>query len=333
MSFWGATVITNLASAIPCVGENIAKWLWGGFSIDNATLNRLFSLHYTLSFVLAGLSLVHLVFLHLEGSTNPLGVCSKMDKITFFPYFVYKDIFGVISILVGVFTFYVFFLPNYLGHPDNYIPANPLVTPTHIVPEWYEREAYARTSRVEVFTFKNKYFTNIISLTAIVLYLITQFLITLSDTIILLTIELYYLVEPLIKKFLILITCRVKTLFALKRCSSDILVCQDRMFNRFEYGVQIRSIHANFSFVNKNIASEKQVENNFFLNTVIVDKPFLVRKYVVSSSCASLKLRKKCNEKFSECFLVDSFVKIKILAREFSSTAEIESERFKRLIL
>jgi len=92
-------------------------------------------LHYTLSFVLAGLSLVHLVFLHLEGSTNPLGVCSKMDKITFFPYFVYKDIFGVISILIGVFTFYVFFLPNYLGHPDNYIPANPLVTPTHIVPE------------------------------------------------------------------------------------------------------------------------------------------------------------------------------------------------------
>ena len=137
MSFWGATVITNLASAIPGVGENIAKWLWGGFSIDNATLNRLFSLHYLLPFLLAGVSLIHLVFLHLEGSTNPLGVCSKMDKVSFYPYFVYKDLFGLLGILVGIFSFYVFFLPNYLGHPDNYIQANALVTPTHIVPEWY----------------------------------------------------------------------------------------------------------------------------------------------------------------------------------------------------
>jgi len=106
------------------------------------------------------------------------------------------------------------------------------------------------------------------------------------------------------------------------------------MINRFEYGVQIRNIHANFSFIKKNIASEKQVENkSFFLNTVIVDKPFLVRKYVVSSSCASLKLRKKCNGNFPACFLVDSFVKTRILAREFSSIAEIESKRFKPLIL
>jgi ubiquinol-cytochrome c reductase cytochrome b subunit len=132
-----------LASAIPLVGENIAKWLWGGFSIDNATLNRLFSLHYLLPFVLAGLSLIHLVFLHLEGSTNPLGICSKMDKVSLYPYFVNKDIFGVLGILVVTFSFYVFFLPNYLGHPDNYIRANALVTPTHIVPEWYLLTFYA----------------------------------------------------------------------------------------------------------------------------------------------------------------------------------------------
>lgn len=137
MSFWGATVITNLFSAVPIVGLNIAKWLWGGFSIDNATLNRLFSLHYLLPFILVGASGIHLVFLHLEGSTNPIGVCSKMDKVSFYPYFVYKDLFGVLTILVGLFSFYVFFLPNYLGHPDNYIQANAIVTPTHIVPEWY----------------------------------------------------------------------------------------------------------------------------------------------------------------------------------------------------
>jgi quinol-cytochrome oxidoreductase complex cytochrome b subunit len=95
----------------------------------------LFSLHYLLPFLLAGVSLLHLTFLHLEVSTNPLGICSKMDKVSFYPYFVYKDLFGFLGILVGLFSFYVFFLPDYLGHPDNYIPANALVTPTHIVPE------------------------------------------------------------------------------------------------------------------------------------------------------------------------------------------------------
>jgi ubiquinol-cytochrome c reductase cytochrome b subunit len=143
MSFWGATVITNLASAIPKIGDNIAKWLWGGFSIDNATLNRLFSLHYLLPFILAGISLIHLVFLHLEGSTTPLGVCSKMDKISFYPYFVYKDLFGFFAILITIFSVFIFFAPNYLNHPDNYIKANPLVTPTHIVPEWYLLTFYA----------------------------------------------------------------------------------------------------------------------------------------------------------------------------------------------
>jgi retron-type reverse transcriptase len=183
-----------------------------------------------------------------------------------------------------------------------------------------------------MFIFRDKRFTTIISLTAKVLCLIARLLITLSDTIILLTIELYRLVEPLIKKFLILITCRVKTHFVLKRCSSDILAYQDCMINRFEYGVQIRSIHANFFFIKENIASKKQVENNF-LNTVIVDKPFLVSKYVISSSFGSLKMRKRCNGNTPVCLLMDSFVRTKLLAREFSSIAEIESERLKRSIL
>ena len=194
------------------------------------------------------------------------------------------------------------------------------------------------------------------SLAAKILCLITQLLITLSGTITLLIIESYHSVEPLIKKFLILITCRVKTRFVLKRCSSDILTCnffyvniyffkfllicchkkilvQNCMINRFEYGVQIRSIHANFSFTQKNIASKKQVENNIFLNEAIVDKPFLIGEYVVSCSFALLKLRRKCYGVFPACFLMDSFVKTKVLSREFSSTVEIESERFKRSIL
>lgn len=198
------------------------------------------------------------------------------------------------------------------------------------------------------FFFVNKYFTNVLALATKVLRLITRLLMTLSDTITLLIIELYYSVEPLIKKFLVLITCRVKTRFVLKRCSSDILTCQffcnicfsrkilvqNCMINGFEYGVQIRGIHANFSFTQKNIALKKQVDNNiFFLNEAFVDKPFSSRKYVVSCGSASLKLRKKCNGVFPACFLMDSFVSTKSLSREFSSTVEIESERLKRSIL
>lgn len=195
--------------------------------------------------------------------------------------------------------------------------------------------------------FVNKCFTNVLSLVAKVLRLITRLLITLSDTITLLIIELYHSVEPLIKKFLVLITCRVKTRFVLKRCSSDILTCQffcnicflrkilvqNRMINGFEYGVQICNIHANFSFTQKNIASKKQVDNNIFLNEAFVDKPFSSRKYVVSCGFALLKLRKKCNGVSPACFLMDSFVSTKSLSREFSSTAEIESERLKYSIL
>lgn len=142
MSFWGATVITNLVSAIPIVGETITKWLWGGFNVDNATLNRFFSLHFLLPFLLAGLSIVHLALLHKVGSNNPLGTDSYVDKISFYPYFVVKDIFAFF-IFLFLFCIFLFYFPNSLGHPDNYIPANPVVTPVHIVPEWYFLPYYA----------------------------------------------------------------------------------------------------------------------------------------------------------------------------------------------
>jgi len=142
MSFWGATVITNLASAIPVVGEPIVQWLWGGFSVDNATLNRFFSIHYLLPFVIAGLVLVHLSLLHTVGSNNPLGINKNVDSVPFYPYFYVKDLLAFLA-LVAFFSFFVFFFPNALGHADNYIPANPLVTPAHIVPEWYFLPFYA----------------------------------------------------------------------------------------------------------------------------------------------------------------------------------------------
>jgi len=142
MSFWGATVITSLASAIPVVGVDITHWLWGGFSIDNATLNRFFSLHYLLPFIIAGATIVHLAALHQYGSNNPLGTYGSLDKISFYPYFYVKDLVAwvLFAVFVGVF---VFFYPNTLGHPDNYIPANPMSTPAHIVPEWYFLPVYA----------------------------------------------------------------------------------------------------------------------------------------------------------------------------------------------
>ena len=142
MSFWGATVITNLFSAIPFVGETIVYWLWGGFSVDNATLNRFFSLHYLLPFAITGAVLLHLTALHIDGSNNPLGVISAKDKVPFYPYYYIKDLFGVVVFLTFFFLF-VFYAPNSLGHPDNYIPADPLKTPAHIVPEWYFLPFYA----------------------------------------------------------------------------------------------------------------------------------------------------------------------------------------------
>ena len=141
MSFWGATVITSLASAIPVVGDSIVTWLWGGFSVDNATLNRFFSLHYLLPFIIAGLSIVHIAALHQYGSNNPLGTFAT-DKVPFTPYMLVKDILGWVSFAI-FFSVFVYFYPNLLGHPDNYIPANPMSTPAHIVPEWYFLPVYA----------------------------------------------------------------------------------------------------------------------------------------------------------------------------------------------
>jgi len=142
MSFWGATVITNLFSAVPIAGHLIVEWLWGGFSVSNATLNRFYSLHYLMPFVIVGLVASHLALLHSEGSNNPLGINSNVELIPFYPYFYVKDLFSFLT-LVSLFSFFVFFMPNLLGHSDNYIPANSLSTPAHIVPEWYFLPFYA----------------------------------------------------------------------------------------------------------------------------------------------------------------------------------------------
>ncbi|CAK0743522.1 Cytochrome b [Azospirillaceae bacterium] len=144
MSLWGATVITNLFSAFPIVGDPIVTWLWGGFSVDNPTLNRFFALHYLLPFVLFGLVLLHTAAFHVVGSNNPLGIEVKgpQDSVPFHPYATVKDLFAV-TVFLAIYATFVFFDPNYLGHPDNYIPANPMVTPPHIVPEWYFLPLYA----------------------------------------------------------------------------------------------------------------------------------------------------------------------------------------------
>lgn len=142
MSFWAATVITNLFSAIPYIGLDLVYWLWGGFSIDNPTLNRFFSLHYLLPFLILGLVIFHLVCLHNWGSNNPLGLNTKLDTFSFTPFFMVKD-FSFLNFFLFFISIFVFFFPNYLGHPDNYILANPLVTPNHIVPEWYFLPFYA----------------------------------------------------------------------------------------------------------------------------------------------------------------------------------------------
>nr|AJA39966.1 cytochrome b [Eremias strauchi kopetdaghica] len=142
MSFWGATVITNLLSAVPYVGSTLVEWVWGGFAIDNATLTRFFTLHFLLPFVIAGLSMVHLLFLHETGSNNPTGLNSNSDKIPFHPYYSYKDALGALIMLLCL-LYLALFSPNLLGDPENFSPANPLVTPPHIKPEWYFLFAYA----------------------------------------------------------------------------------------------------------------------------------------------------------------------------------------------
>nr|AFX94685.1 cytochrome b [Loxodonta africana] len=142
MSFWGATVITNLFSAIPCIGTNLVEWIWGGFSVDKATLNRFFVLHFILPFTMIALAGVHLTFLHETGSNNPLGLISDSDKIPFHPYYTIKDFLGLL-ILILLLLLLALLSPDMLGDPDNYMPADPLNTPLHIKPEWYFLFAYA----------------------------------------------------------------------------------------------------------------------------------------------------------------------------------------------
>nr|AFJ97126.1 cytochrome b [Galaxiella pusilla] len=142
MSFWGATVITNLLSAVPYVGSELVQWIWGGFSVDNATLTRFFTFHFLFPFVIAGATILHLLFLHETGSNNPAGLNSDADKISFHPYFSYKDLLGFVALLFAL-TALALFSPNLLGDSENFIPANPLVTPPHIQPEWYFLFAYA----------------------------------------------------------------------------------------------------------------------------------------------------------------------------------------------
>ena len=145
MSFWGATVITNLFSAIPLIGEGIVAWLWGGFAVDNPTLTRFYALHYLLPFLILGLVVLHIWALHVPGNNNPIGIDIKKpskDTVPFHPYIVIKDAFALLMFII-VFAFFVFYSPNILGHADNYIEANPMVTPAHIVPEWYLLPFYA----------------------------------------------------------------------------------------------------------------------------------------------------------------------------------------------
>nr|QBR55183.1 cytochrome b [Lagenorhynchus obliquidens] len=142
MSFWGATVITNLLSAIPYIGTTLVEWIWGGFSVDKATLTRFFAFHFILPFIITALAAVHLLFLHETGSNNPTGIPSNMDMIPFHPYYTIKDILGALFLILILLTL-TLFTPDLLGDPDNYTPANPLSTPAHIKPEWYFLFAYA----------------------------------------------------------------------------------------------------------------------------------------------------------------------------------------------
>lgn len=142
ISFWGATVITNLLSAIPYIGTNLVEWIWGGFSVDKATLTRFFAFHFLLPFIITALVIIHLLFLHETGSNNPTGIPSNIDIVPFHPYHTIKDTLGLLIIVTALLTLVLFF-PDLLGDPDNYIPANPLNTPPHIKPEWYFLFAYA----------------------------------------------------------------------------------------------------------------------------------------------------------------------------------------------
>ena len=142
MSLWGATVITNMLSAVPWIGQDFVQFIWGGFSVNNATLNRFFSLHFLLPFLLSALAIMHMMALHVHGSSNPLGISSNADKLAMHPYFIFKDLVTILAFFLAL-SVIIFYLPNMMGHSDNYIPANPMQTPPSIVPEWYLLPYYA----------------------------------------------------------------------------------------------------------------------------------------------------------------------------------------------
>nr|YP_010341312.1 cytochrome b [Stenamma megamanni]UNZ99565.1 cytochrome b [Stenamma megamanni] len=175
MSFWGATVITNLVSTVPLIGNMLVMWIWGGFSINNATLNRFFSLHFILPFIILLMIILHLYFLHTTGSSNPLGTNSNMNKITFHIYFTFKDLFGFI-IFLNIFSFIILQFPYIFSDPDNFITANPMTTPIHIQPEWYFLFAYAILRSIP-----NK-MGGVIALLASILILYTLPFLPLSET-------------------------------------------------------------------------------------------------------------------------------------------------------
>ncbi|MCI5046739.1 MAG: cytochrome b N-terminal domain-containing protein [Aquisalinus sp.] len=179
MSFWGATVITSLFSAVPLIGDSLTTLLWGGYSVDNPTLNRFFALHYLLPFLIAGAVILHIWALHVPGNANPTGVevKSSKDTVPFHPYYTVKDGFAIIVFLI-MFAVFLFFMPNALGHPDNYIPANPLVTPEHIVPEWYFLPFYAmlRAITFDVFFISSKLGGVIVMFASILLLLFLPWL-------------------------------------------------------------------------------------------------------------------------------------------------------------
>lgn len=176
MSFWAATVITNIITALPFGdgGESFAIWLWGGFSVDNPTLNRFFSLHYLFPFLIFALMIVHLYFLHTSGSSDPCLHSKAVDVIRFYPYFVIKDVFGLL-VMFFFLGYFVFFHPNYLGHPDNYIEANPLVTPKHIVPEWYFLPFYGMLRSIP-----NKFAGIAVMFSALIVLIILPFIVAVN---------------------------------------------------------------------------------------------------------------------------------------------------------
>lgn len=325
MSFWGATVITNLFSAFPLVGSKIVTLLWGGFSVDNATLNRFFSLHYLMPFAIAAVALVHIAAVHQDGSNNPLGISSHSDKIGFFPYFVLKDTLSFVAFIM-FFSFFVYFYPNELGHPDNYIVANPMVTPEHIVPEWYEWEVYGAFSRRYCVFFSNENHTgNQYEVTTIGCY-VTGLFLTLIIAINLLLMDLQLSAKSLMKEF-IKIRCRKKFRFVLKMLNSDLNLklsaCLTGASTALRYSnTQVIQLIWTLIDIIAGKALKKHLELNKQIEFVI-HKPSSLKKYVPSWGFALTKMRKRCNSILPARLLMEQVTMSKKGIRKFSSKSNL----------